>query len=352
MDGEDVRRADRRRRRTCSPTSTRRRCSRARPADRRAAARPGRASGSPRSARTACEIAGRDIDPIHVPVAREIQAVDPTGVGDGFRAGFFAALSWGLGLERAAQVGSLLATLVLETVGTQEYEVRRDLFVKRLAESYGDAAADEVRPHLVPCVTRRWSRRRAAGWSGHPRRPAVGGTARVGRTRHGSVAAADVEGGAVRAGDRAEELLAAHPAPGRDVDRPRPGRRRAPATTVPTGTLGQPPGQRDHRQRAALAAAVERSPSGAVTAPPPRPRRAARATIPGSTARNRSTSRLGRLPVQRDPHVAVGQHAHRLQHVARPQRRRRAGRAGRDGEARAGPARAAAPRRRRTGRRR
>lgn len=94
------------------------------------------------------EITGRDIERIHVPIAREIQAYDPTGVGDGFRAGFFAGLSWGLGLERAAQVGSLLATLVLETVGTQEYDVRPDIFVKRLAESYGDAAAEDVRPHL------------------------------------------------------------------------------------------------------------------------------------------------------------------------------------------------------------
>jgi adenosine kinase len=95
------------------------------------------------------EITGRSIDRIHVPVAREIQAYDPTGVGDGFRAGFFSALSWDLGLERAAQVGALLATLVLETVGTQEYEVRPDIFVKRLAESYGDDAADEVRAHLA-----------------------------------------------------------------------------------------------------------------------------------------------------------------------------------------------------------
>ena len=94
------------------------------------------------------EITGRGIERIHVPIAREIQAYDPTGVGDGFRAGFFAALSWDLGLERAAQVGSLLATLVLEAVGTQEYEVRPDIFVKRLAESYGDAAAEDVRPHL------------------------------------------------------------------------------------------------------------------------------------------------------------------------------------------------------------
>jgi adenosine kinase len=94
------------------------------------------------------EITGRDMKRIHVPVAREVTAYDPTGVGDGFRSGFFAALSWGLGLERAAQVGSLLAVHILETVGTQEYEVRPDLFVKRLAESYGDEAANEVRAFL------------------------------------------------------------------------------------------------------------------------------------------------------------------------------------------------------------
>ncbi|GIJ50511.1 kinase [Virgisporangium aliadipatigenens] len=94
-------------------------------------------------------ITGRSLPaPIHVPVAREIQAYDPTGVGDGFRSGFFAGLTWGLSLERSAQVGALLATLVLETVGTQEYVVKNDEFLKRLAESYGDDAAEEVRPHL------------------------------------------------------------------------------------------------------------------------------------------------------------------------------------------------------------
>jgi adenosine kinase len=94
-------------------------------------------------------IVGRDLPaPIEVPVAREIQVYDPTGVGDGFRAGFFAGVSWGLSLERSAQVGALLATMVLETVGTQEYTLRGDEFVKRLAESYGDESADEVRPFL------------------------------------------------------------------------------------------------------------------------------------------------------------------------------------------------------------
>lgn len=94
------------------------------------------------------EITARGQDTVRVAVVRDCVPEDPTGVGDGFRAGFFAAISWGLELERAAQVGSLMAALVLETVGTQEYEVHTDSFAKRFAESYGDAAAAEVRPHL------------------------------------------------------------------------------------------------------------------------------------------------------------------------------------------------------------
>lgn len=90
------------------------------------------------------EIVGNDIDTVHVPVAKERAKLDPTGVGDGFRAGFLSARTWGLSWERSAQVGSLLATLVLETVGTQEYEVKPADFCERLAESYGDDAAAEV----------------------------------------------------------------------------------------------------------------------------------------------------------------------------------------------------------------
>ena len=97
--------------------------------------------------RHGAEIAGRDFDPIHVPVAREIEPVDPTGGGDAFRAGFFAAISWGLNLQRAGQVGSLLAMLTMEHVGAQEYEVHPDTFVKLVTECYGDAAAGDVRLH-------------------------------------------------------------------------------------------------------------------------------------------------------------------------------------------------------------
>ncbi|MBT8227703.1 MAG: carbohydrate kinase family protein [Dactylosporangium sp.] len=93
-------------------------------------------------------IIGRGFDEVRVPVARVGEIADPTGVGDGFRAGFFAGRAWGLSLERSAQVGSLLAAIVLETVGTQEYTVRGGDFVKRLAESYGDHVASEVLAHL------------------------------------------------------------------------------------------------------------------------------------------------------------------------------------------------------------
>ena len=47
-------------------------------------------------------------------------------------------------LERAAQVGCVLAAYVVETVGTQEYDFTSAQFVDRLRASYGDEAADEV----------------------------------------------------------------------------------------------------------------------------------------------------------------------------------------------------------------
>jgi adenosine kinase len=94
------------------------------------------------------EIVGRDVDRVHVPVAKERARLDPTGVGDGFRGGFLTARGWGLSWERAAQVGSLLATMVLESVGTQEYTVQKDEFTSRLAESYGDDCAADVLPNL------------------------------------------------------------------------------------------------------------------------------------------------------------------------------------------------------------
>jgi len=75
---------------------------------------------------------------------QEDAVVDPTGVGDAFRAGFLAGLAWELSDERCAQLGSMLATYVIETVGTQEYRFDQDHAFNRLAAAYGDEAADEI----------------------------------------------------------------------------------------------------------------------------------------------------------------------------------------------------------------
>jgi adenosine kinase len=85
---------------------------------------------------------------IEVAAVPERAKVDPTGVGDAFRSGFLTGRAWGLGLERCAQLGNLLATYALETVGPQEYVVERATFLQRFTESYGDDAAAEVAARL------------------------------------------------------------------------------------------------------------------------------------------------------------------------------------------------------------
>jgi adenosine kinase len=94
-------------------------------------------------------ILARETAPIEVKAAAGVTAVEPTGVGDAFRAGFLAGLEWQLGHERAAQVGCVLAAYVVETVGTQEYSFTASQFVDRVRSSYGDAAAGEVATRLV-----------------------------------------------------------------------------------------------------------------------------------------------------------------------------------------------------------
>ena len=87
-------------------------------------------------------------EPIVVPAVPEIAKVEPTGVGDAFRAGFLAALEWDLSLERAAQLGCLLAVYVVEKVGTQEYTLSKGPFVERFAAAYGEEAAAEIAAHV------------------------------------------------------------------------------------------------------------------------------------------------------------------------------------------------------------
>jgi adenosine kinase len=90
------------------------------------------------------DIVGRDGSFVHVDVVPENEKVDPTGIGDAFRAGFLTGRGAGLGLERAAQLASLVATLVLEAPGPQEWTWDKTTALPRLSAAFGAEAADEI----------------------------------------------------------------------------------------------------------------------------------------------------------------------------------------------------------------
>lgn len=93
-------------------------------------------------------IESRERNPLIVPAVPVKTEADPTGIGDAFRAGFLWGLHAKLNLERATQAGCTLAAIVLETVGTQEYELDRANFSSRVAKAYGGEAAAEIESKL------------------------------------------------------------------------------------------------------------------------------------------------------------------------------------------------------------
>jgi len=93
-------------------------------------------------------IEGRNHEPVQIKAVPGVKVVEPTGVGDAFRAGFLWGLSWNLSMERAAQTGCVLASIVLETVGPQEYPLDRADFSDRAARAYGNDAAAEIESKL------------------------------------------------------------------------------------------------------------------------------------------------------------------------------------------------------------
>lgn len=95
------------------------------------------------------DLVGRDGTFVHVDVVPETHKADPTGIGDAFRAGFLTGRSAGLTLERAAQLASLVATLVLEAPGPQEWSWDKDAGVTRLKDAYGEDAAKEIASALA-----------------------------------------------------------------------------------------------------------------------------------------------------------------------------------------------------------
>ena len=86
---------------------------------------------------------------LHVDVVPETAKVDPTGVGDAFRSGFLTGRSAGLSLQRCAELGSLVAVLVLETDGTQEWTWNKEAGIERIRGAYGPEAASDIQAALL-----------------------------------------------------------------------------------------------------------------------------------------------------------------------------------------------------------
>ena len=81
---------------------------------------------------------------VHVGVVPETHQADPTGIGDAFRAGFLMGRSAGLSLERSAQLASLVAVLVFEAPGPQEWTWDKAAAITRISDAYGADAGTEI----------------------------------------------------------------------------------------------------------------------------------------------------------------------------------------------------------------
>jgi adenosine kinase len=75
---------------------------------------------------------------LHVPAVPEDRIVDPTGVGDAFRAGLLKGIAAGWPWEVSGRVGSLAAVYVLEERGTQNHFFTPAEFVKRYRKNFDD----------------------------------------------------------------------------------------------------------------------------------------------------------------------------------------------------------------------
>ena len=74
---------------------------------------------------------------VHVPAAKPIAVVDPTGAGDAFRAGLLKGYFEGAKLEVMGKYASISAVYAVEHKGPTEHKYTMDEFNKRYYESFG-----------------------------------------------------------------------------------------------------------------------------------------------------------------------------------------------------------------------
>jgi adenosine kinase len=81
---------------------------------------------------------------IRIPSAQPDSIGNPTGAGDAYRGGFFAARLKGMPFEVCGRVGSLCATYALEHIGPIEHKFTLNEFIARYKENFGSEPALEM----------------------------------------------------------------------------------------------------------------------------------------------------------------------------------------------------------------
>lgn len=81
-----------------------------------------------------------DDEVYQIPSAPARSVVDPTGAGDGYRAGLLAGWRRGLTWDQTGRVAALAATYVVENKGTQEHRYSVGEFAQRLSSTFPELA--------------------------------------------------------------------------------------------------------------------------------------------------------------------------------------------------------------------
>jgi adenosine kinase len=76
---------------------------------------------------------------VAIPAVEARQVLDPTGAGDGYRAGLIKGLVLGKELEDAARMGATCASYAVECHGTQEHSFSQEEFWERYRATFGEA---------------------------------------------------------------------------------------------------------------------------------------------------------------------------------------------------------------------
>ena len=79
-----------------------------------------------------------------IPCARTSAVIDPTGCGDAYRAGLLHGLMHNLDYETSGRIAAVMGALKIESRGTQNHRATPGEIARRVAESFGDAAAAKM----------------------------------------------------------------------------------------------------------------------------------------------------------------------------------------------------------------